>query len=383
MQTTYLSKRNLRWQALRLLSMAVLVAIYCNTTGARGQDHVAVKKLIEFGWDEPDTEFLRKHIDKMETTPFDGTVFHVNYATRDSRSGVFSFEAWGKRKFSEDDLRRAIEDLRATRFQHFQHNFLRFNVTPADLDWFDDFSSIISNARLAGKVARLGQAKGIMLDTEAYAKPLFSYRRQAGASRKSWQQYARQAERRGREVMQAFQRHYPGIQIFLTFGYELPWLKCAAVGRLLADCEYGLLVPFLDGMVAAAKGPTRIIGGYEFAYYFRQPEEFAEANFIADQVVQMLAADPTKFRRTFHTSFGIWLDSMSPELGWNQLAPEKNFHTPAQFQEKVRAALAMADEYVWIYSEIPRWWSEPNGEPKDLPSPYEAALRAAKQLAGR
>ena len=37
------------------------------------------KKLIEFGWDEPSTEFLRQHLAQMEQTPFDGCVFHVDF----------------------------------------------------------------------------------------------------------------------------------------------------------------------------------------------------------------------------------------------------------------------------------------------------------------
>jgi hypothetical protein len=36
------------------------------------------KKLIEWGWDEPDTKFMRTNIAQMEQFPFDGLVFHVN-----------------------------------------------------------------------------------------------------------------------------------------------------------------------------------------------------------------------------------------------------------------------------------------------------------------
>ena len=39
------------------------------------------KHLIEFGWDVPDTAFLRRHIAQLERTPFDGCVFHANYHT--------------------------------------------------------------------------------------------------------------------------------------------------------------------------------------------------------------------------------------------------------------------------------------------------------------
>src|SRR2546429_6820601 len=83
------------------------------------------EKLIEFGWDEPDTAFMRKHIAAMEQTPFDGTVFHV--------PGDFLWQAWGKRKFSDAELQPALDDLKNTPFKKFTHNFLRFNVAPGDV----------------------------------------------------------------------------------------------------------------------------------------------------------------------------------------------------------------------------------------------------------
>ncbi len=35
------------------------------------------KKLIEFGWDEPDTGMLQRLKDQFEQSPFDGCVFHA------------------------------------------------------------------------------------------------------------------------------------------------------------------------------------------------------------------------------------------------------------------------------------------------------------------
>jgi hypothetical protein len=32
---------------------------------------VTAKKLIEFGWDEPDIAFMRTHITELQGTPFD------------------------------------------------------------------------------------------------------------------------------------------------------------------------------------------------------------------------------------------------------------------------------------------------------------------------
>jgi hypothetical protein len=346
---------------------------------AKAQGSLRGKKLIEFGWDEPDTAFLRKHLAQMERTPFDGVVFHVNYADRAGRTGNLSWEVWGRRAFTEQDVRSALEDLKATRFHLFRHNFLRFNTTPADIDWFEDFSAVLQNAQLMAKIAREGKAKGILLDIEAYQRPLFDYRRQKFAPEKSWQEYAAQAKRRGSEMMQAFQRGFPGVTIFLTFGYELPWERCKARGTELEDCDYGLYAPFLDGMVAAAGGRTQLIDGYEFAYSIEDPVAFLEASHRTAQDVLPIVGDPAKYRQVFSLSFGIWLDGYWRERGWHVDDPAANFHTPEEFRERVRRAMEVAHEYVWIYSETPRWWAEPNGDSKDLPDAYKETLRRARQ----
>jgi hypothetical protein len=41
--------------------------------------------------------------------------------------------------------------------------------------------------------------------------------------------------------------------------------------------------------------------------------------------------------------------------GWDPADSAKNYFTPAEFESAVRSALRVCDEYVWIYSEQPRW----------------------------
>src|SRR2546425_6926249 len=53
------------------IMLIVLGFSACAEAGPKAEQ----KKLIEFGWDEPSTEFLRAHIAEMEKTPFDGVVF--------------------------------------------------------------------------------------------------------------------------------------------------------------------------------------------------------------------------------------------------------------------------------------------------------------------
>ena len=365
-------------RSLLLFGLAISCALFgCATV--QPSIRVSPKLLIEFGWDEPDTAFMRRHIAQMERSPFDGCVFHVTYAKPDGTPGQFQWEAWSARAFTEAELQPASADLKATRFTRFTHNFLRFNTVPGDVDWFDDFSAIQSNARLAAQGARAGHATGILFDVEQYKAPLFDYRKQRDAGTRSWDAYAAQARRRGREVMEAFQQGYPDLTIFLTFGYGVVWLESKGGTRPLADCEYGLLAPFLDGMVEAASGRTRLVDGYEPAYYHnKDTSRFAAAYRMVKETLFPIVADPAKYRSLISMGFGLWMDFDSGAKGWDGTDASGNFYSPDEFETSVRKALEIADEYVWIYTEIPRWWSS-DGKPVKLPEGYADALHRARQ----
>ena len=336
------------------------------------------KKLIEFGWDEPGTAFLRAHMAEMQRTPFDGCVFHVDYRKPDGTKGSFTWQGWGQQVFTEADLRDALADLLATRFGRFKQNFLRFNTTPGKLDWFDDHTAVVTNARLAARLARDGRCAGILFDIEQYEGPLFNYRQQRDAKVKSWELYAAQARARGREVMQAFQEAYPRAARFS----RLLAIRCRGRNPLraskpLADCSYGLLAPFLDGMVEAAKGQVRLVDGYELSYGYKTAAQFSAARKSFHQELLPIVRDPQKYQRVFSLGFGLWLDQDWRKHGWDLDDFSKNYFSPETFQVSAREALRAADEYVWIYSETPRWWSN-EGKPQKLPEAYDAAIRKAR-----
>lgn len=336
------------------------------------------KALIEFGWDEPDTSFLRAHLAEMERTPFDGCVFHVDARPRGGKPSSLTWEGWGRRAFDEADVRAARDDLRALRPSRFTRSFLRFNTTPGDADWFDDFAPVVANARLAASLARDGRAAGILLDTEHYQGHLFAYRSQKNAKSKSWSDYAAQARRRGREVMGAFQSGYPDLTVLLTFGASYPRRQMTRGGKALEDVEYGLLAPFLDGMVEAVRGQTRIVDGFEPSYGYKAPGQFDEGRTLMTEGVAAILADPAAYRRAVSPGFGLWLDFDWRKKGWDEADPSKNYFTPEAFEASVRAALERSDEFVWIYTETPRWWT-PAGSPAKLPTAYDAALRQARR----
>lgn len=121
----------------------LLVSLFASTATVQT---APAKKLIEWGWDEPDTKFMRANIGQMEKLPFDGLVFHAN----GSKGGNLAWEVWGSREFSHDEFGQALEDLKATEFRRFTDRFLRVNVTPGKVDWFDEkaWATVLDNARV-------------------------------------------------------------------------------------------------------------------------------------------------------------------------------------------------------------------------------------------
>jgi hypothetical protein len=77
--------------------------------------------------------------------------------------------------------------------------------------------------------------------------------------------------------------------------------------------------------------------------------------------------------------FGVWLDYDWRKKGWDEKDPSKNYFTPEGFARSVGKALERADEYVWIYSETPKWWAGDDAKPAKLPEAYGAELRRLRR----
>jgi hypothetical protein len=353
----------------RRFMFSAVLALGALPLEAAGQSAPPSRKLIEFGWDEPDPAFLRKHISQMEKTPFDGTVFHV--------TSDFLWQGWSKRTFTEAELAPAIEPLKHTSFKRFTHNFLRFNVAPGDVDWFDDFAPVLNNARLAAKIAKGGKAAGILFDIEQYNAQPFDYSRQRDAKTRPWADYSAKAKQRGRELMSAFQQEFPDLVVFLTWSYSLPFQQTRGDEKRLATVSYGLLKPFLDGMFEAARGKTKIVDGFESSYGYKNEKQFDDVQTMMKRTVLPWTPDRDRYLERASLGFGLWLDNDWRKKDWNEKDHTKNHFTPKQFEASLKKALATSDEYVWIYTETPRWWSEPEGKPVKLPIEYDLAIRRA------
>jgi len=339
------------------------------------------KKLIEWGFDQPNTAFMRQNIVQMEATPFDGTVFDAYLNNGNSFADAY----WGGYAATQADLSTSLADLQATHFTKFTDNFLRLNVTPygpsAGIDWFDDFTSIVNNSRVAAQTAKDGGVKGLMLDTEQYTQQIWQYGLQRDAGTKTWNQYAAQARQRGSEIMQAFQQGYPDLTLFLSFGYTLPGRQTSTNPATLQNATYGLLAPFLDGMVDAATGNTTIVDGFELSYPVSVRRDGLgriqfDADYMHSGVLPIVGADHSKYAQHVSAGMATWMDQppFNPNLTEQILGG--NWFTPSDLEATLKAKLAAVDEYAWLYSETPRWWTEAGGTQNLSAAYYNAVANA-------
>lgn len=361
-------------RAIVLAATASALGLACAPAGA------VTKKLIQMGYDEPDPSFMRRHVDQLEASPFDGCVYHLSFAGPNAYETGFTWEAWGTRRFSEQELAADLAHLRATPFRRLTSNFLRMNVTPGRVDWFDDYTTVLANARLGASIARRGGSKGILFDTEQYHGHLFEYPLQRDQRTKSFHAYSEQARRRGAEVMRAFEQGYPGLTVFVTLTASWPYIVAHGKSDALERAPYGLLVAFIDGMIGAASDSARIVDGMEASFPARDTAAVRRYQDVQTRDVLAWHSDTTKYRRVISRSMAIWLDFDWRGRGWDAARPTRNYNSPARLEVAVRKALQGADEYVWIYNETPRWWTE-SGARTALPSAYDAALRRAKAAA--
>ena len=324
------------------------------------------KKLIEWGWDEPGTAYMRANSERMDRFGFDGVIFHL-----DTPKGNFTWECWSNKRFEYADFAGAVADLKACKFRRMTDNFVRFNVCPGDVDWYDDagFATVCSNAAAAAKVAREGGCKGFMFDVEVYNKQLFAYASQPDASTKSFAEYETKVRQRGGQFMRAINGEYPDITLLLTYAYTI-----TGVGGDRSTAQYGLLKAFLDGMFEAAADKTTIVDAYEGAYPYRKHGQFVQARRMVRETMARYTGAPEAYRKHIGAGFGIWLDEDWRRYGWHTDDYERNYFTPKEFEYSVFSGLDVADKYVWIYTEKPLWW-----QGSQMPAAYRGALRAAKR----
>ena len=150
----------------------------------------------------------------------------------------------------------------------------------------------------------------------------------------------------------------------------------------LPKLDYGLLAPFMDGMLDAADDGVMIIDGYESAYGYKTADQFEDARNVVFKWLPEFVKDKDKYRKHTSLGMGFWMDYDWRNKGWDEKDPAKNYFTPEAFENTLKLGLRTADRYVWVYTEKPRWWTDKGG-PTGMTQAYIDAVRRAKKSAGR
>ncbi len=356
-----------------VLSASLLVSA-CNQ--ASSVIKTPTKKIIEFGWDKPLPNQLTSA--KLEQSIFDGVVFRSSVGDK-----IIVPEVLPAQDFDLD-----IAALKKINSSKLANSFYLINVNSDVWDWFDDSSWAAAEQNLFehARVAKQGGLRGIMFDPEVYQFDLWAYASQPQKSAHNFGDFETQMRKRGAQTMRAFERAYPGITILslYSFGaFEIPANATyqTAHASLETDGSLGLYAAFSEGMLEAATDKAILIDGNENSYYHLHPDDFdaARVRALTDAQVFVAPALRDKFARQFKFSSAMFLDGTM------------NFFDSARFfgyylqndterrnliAHNIYHGLRSSDEFVWVYSETPNWWTRtlPNG---DLPA-LEAAIKRGK-----
>ncbi len=323
--------------------------------------HAVSKKIIANGWDTPDTAFVRENLSRMGQNPLDGTAIVIRGQTGDPKKDEHcnSREMWQKWMWERSWFDQAREDLLACEFDAFDDNFIRINVTPGNVEWFDDegWQAVANNMMLMAELAKDTGLKGFVFDAESYRHPQYTY--PVGAER-PFQAYQEIARQRGREVMAAVAEHYPDITIlgFRFLSYGMAATTSPDPGGILKHDAYGLYPAFFNGMLDVLPPDAVLVEGVEDTYLTNSTQEFLRVyNELRVQALRLVAPENRlKYRSQVQVGTAIYLDTYINPLGERWRINDLGQPTVERLRHNLTNALAVSDQYVWLWGERSHWF---------------------------
>jgi hypothetical protein len=368
----------------RQIVFPLSLLLAASMVGAEPPDMRIRKKLIATGWDHPDSQRLLANLAEMEKRPFDGVVLEATGHNAEGKlcslRAAFSSQPWQREWFQA-----TVEQLRSCKFSRFTDNFITLGANPGSVDWFDDaaWQRIVEHWRIAAWVAKRSGCKGLLFDPEPYTPPFaqFNYAVQPGRKQHSFNDYAAKARQRGGQVMKAVVEEYHEITIFCYF---MNSVNVTAAGRAdpglaLAAHGYGLYPAMIDGWLDAAPATVTLVDGCESAYLYNSRQQFLESALAIKGACQELVSpeNRAKYRAQVQVSFGMYLDAYWNPKGSPWHIGGAGGTRVERLRANTAAALAAADQYVWVYGERFRWWPTPAGSVR--PENWSEAILGCEQ----
>jgi hypothetical protein len=353
-----------------------------------GQFHARGKKLIEFGWDVPDAQFVRDNISTMEQRPFDGVCFLLSEATR---------LGFGNKIWSDTDMQYAA--VSAIQWSKFTHNLILYWAMSRDNDpdWYSDslWNIILANTRKLSKAVALARCKGIMFDpefyyhNETYSPWYFINENKEYYPGKTYAEVAAKVRQRGGQFVKALQEEMPQIDFITLFGYSLPYAQTGNKGAPFDSIQYALMPAFFDGILDSCTSGFVFIDGHEGGYYETETREYFDSkNYMKVKSATAVAPElRSRYAARMQAGEATALDYCYS--GWwdTTIATFPIEYRQKWFEHNIYHSLLSTDQYVWLYSELGsrgedswddplNWWSTP---PKYIPDGFEEAILSAKK----
>jgi len=355
-------KENIFHVTIQMGCVAAMLMLIALPSGAQQIQ----KKLIETGFDSPSPKLLLQNLKEIEKMPFDGVMIEAA-GTDDKGHAVAIRSTFSPKPWKESWFKQTIADLQAVHSRKLTDNLLKIGANPG-VDWFDDagWKQVVDHWRIAAKIAKAGNLKGLRFDAEPYGTfRQMGYAAQPGKDKHSFAEYQAKARQRGKEVMAAVAKVDPNLLIFCYFmnSVNAAAVKSSNMQTSLEKSGYGLYPAFINGWLDAAPPSMIFVDGCEGQGYHANSElDFLKtANVVRNSALALVAPENRqKYLSQVQVSFGIYLDAYTnPSTSRYYIDPKGE--TPAhRLIENVAYALNAASEYVWIYGEKYRWWATPS-----------------------
>lgn len=356
------------------------------------------KKLIEFSHHSPTIGEYEARTSFFEQGPFEG--ISVKPSAEVAGGNIFMVNLWDS--VSEETKLAELQTMRSlSRKAGLEENMLVL-FGASQLDWFSDdqWRQVEEHLRFAANLCKTGGFRGILWDPEPYkpGKNPWRYSEQPGSELHSWFDYYIQLRKRGAQFIQIIQDEYPGLVIFSLREFSdfqsaspfsqnlIPVKDLKEARESLEGAWWSLHLPFTLGIMEAIDEDVTFIDGNEEAYYYTSALEYFQArNIIFNEMRSLIPAGlHKKYKANYYLGHAVSTDYIAGNWAGVlngfplRLSAQGKVLSPEEkalwFEHNMYYALRTADEYVWLYTEKPNWFS---GE--QVPEGFLDALLRAKE----
>lgn len=312
------------------------------------------KKIIDLSWSNPTIDFLSRNLADMEKDSIlDGVTIRVSGKPEvfNGKKVMPGGSPWGKEKgycWKYESFQEAVATLKKLPFKKFTDNFYYCTTTTDQFDWFndEDWKPVLNNFRIAAKVSKAANLKGLLFDLEEYGK-LRIWHFDEIETKHSLAETSERVYLFGKQVGNAVFAEYPDIVLFMPF---------------FLSFEGELTIPFVNGLMAVMPPEAHIVSGHEYySYTSREPSDYKNLRYtlMSRFSRNVYPENRAKFFNQVSLGPAFYMDAVFGLLPYwsDALKPDIDKGIIPFMRRNLAAAIEESDRYIWFYSEKGSWWN--------------------------